>query len=85
MYKAGNAIYINIIHVQENQIGTETYIWINTKNGNFLQEFSIKKKVLTWNSYDNSKSSQTNTQMILSQTNKHTLSKIKYQGTQSYI
>ena len=39
MYKAGNAIYINIIHVQETQIGTETYIWIYTKNGNFIQEF----------------------------------------------
>ena len=63
MYKAGNAIYINIIHVQENQIGTETYIWIYTKNGNFEQEFSIKKKVLTWNLYDNSKSSQTNTEI----------------------
>ena len=45
MYKAGNAIYKKIIHVQETQIGTETYIWIYTKNGNFVQEFSIKKTV----------------------------------------
>ena len=45
-YKASNAIYINIIHVQEIQIGTETYIWIYTENGNFVQEFSIKKTVL---------------------------------------
>ena len=43
MYKAGNAIYININHVQETQIGIETYIWIYTKNGNFVKEFSIKK------------------------------------------